>query len=78
MEVASAEQHFPERCAGCNALLPVAEGIAYTGFDTLDVAFGDPHRPGLDLIVIRHLYMQTAGPMGMDWKTGLPASTRSG
>jgi len=42
--------------------LPTDQGTATTGFDTIDVEFGDGNRPGLHLTCVRHVYFQTTCP----------------
>ena len=51
--------HYPERCAGCGGPLAPAAAVAYTGFQAVDVCWGDSTRPGLTLGVIDHRYDET-------------------
>ena len=44
------------RCAGCGQVLEPAVAVAYTGFQAVDVRWGDPARPGLTLWVVDHRY----------------------
>jgi transposase len=62
---AHAEQaHYPDTCAGCGRpLAPVGAG-AYTGFQAVDLHWGDPARPELTLWVVDHRYYETLCPCG--------------
>jgi hypothetical protein len=53
------QAHYPERCAGCGGPLAPAAAVAYTGFQAVDVRWGDSTRPGLTLWVIDHRYYET-------------------
>ena len=48
------QTHYPDRCAGCGRSLERAEAVAYTGFQAVDLHWGDPAQPGLTLWVIDH------------------------
>ena len=49
--------HRPETCAACAAALPGdAPSVAYAGFQSVDLVWGDPAQPGLRLQVTDHRY----------------------
>ena len=49
--------HRPETCAACAAALPGdAPSVAYVGFQSVDLVWGDPAQPGLRLQVTDHRY----------------------
>jgi len=57
---ANAEQaHYPDTCAGCGRPLAPAGAVAYTGFQAVDLRWGDPAQPGLTLWVVDHRYYET-------------------
>lgn len=54
------QAHYPVACAGCGR--PLAEGagaVVYTGFQAVDLRWGDPAAPGLSLWVVDHRYYET-------------------
>jgi transposase len=53
------QAHYPEACAGCGRPLERAGAVAYTGFQAVDLRWGDPARPGLTLWVVDHRYYET-------------------
>ena len=55
-EAQETQAHYPDRCAGCGQALEPAVAVAYTGFQAVDVRWGDPARPGLTLWVVDHRY----------------------
>ena len=62
---ANAEQaHYPDTCAGCGQPLDPAGAVAYTGFQAVDLHWGDPARPGLTLWVVDHRYYEALCPCG--------------
>lgn len=53
------ERHHPPHCARCGqALPPEAPQTVYTGFQSIDVRWGDPGTPGLQLEVVDHRYLE--------------------
>lgn len=49
--------HAPEVCAACGETLPVsAPRVAYTGFQSLDLRWGDAAHPGLHLHITDHRF----------------------
>jgi hypothetical protein len=63
------KHHHCECCSACNTDISSIEK-AYTGFQTVNVEFGNTDSPGLSLIVILHLYYQ-----GLCSKCGLENRT---
>ena len=53
------QAHYPERCAGCRGALAAAAAVAYTGFQAVDVRWGEATRPGLTVWVTDHRYYET-------------------
>jgi transposase len=59
------EVHRPAVCACClQPLAASAAAVAYTGFQSLDLQWGDPAAPGLRLWVVDHRYLQVTCPCG--------------
>jgi transposase len=53
------EEHRPTVCARCGQpLRAMAPAVSYTGFQALDLDWGDPAAPGLRLRVIDHRYFE--------------------
>ena len=51
--------HYPTVCAGCGQPLADQMGaVAYTGFQSVDLHWGDPATPGLTLWVVDHRYYE--------------------
>ena len=53
--------HQPTECVCCNRTFSEAEierSKAYTAFDSLGIEWGNPDRPGIDVINTRHTYYQ--------------------
>jgi transposase len=50
------QPHYPDACAGCGRPLDRAGAVAYTGFQAVDLRWGDPARPGLTWWVVDHRY----------------------
>jgi transposase len=52
--------HRPGVCAACAEVLPSdAPRVAYAGFQSVDVVWGDPEQPGLHLRVTDHRFYDT-------------------
>jgi transposase len=52
--------HRPEACEACAEALPEdAPRVAYAGFQSVDLLWGDPEQPGLRLQVTDHRYYET-------------------
>ena len=52
--------HRPETCAACAEALPAqAPSVAYAGFQSVDLQWGDPEQPGLHLQVTDHRFHDT-------------------
>ncbi len=54
-----AQAHDPAACGGCGHALADAGAVAYTGFQSVDLRWGDPASPGLTLWVVDHRYYET-------------------
>ncbi|NEV60885.1 IS66 family transposase [Thiorhodococcus minor] len=53
-------EHRPEVCAACGEALPAeAASVAYAGFQSVDLVWGDPEQPGLHLQVTDHRLFDT-------------------
>lgn len=52
--------HRPSACAACAAALPGdAPSVAYAGFQSVDLVWGDPEQPGLHLRITDHRFHET-------------------
>lgn len=59
------EEHRPAVCARCGQpLMATAAAVSYTGFQALDLHWGDPAAPGLRLHIIDHRYLEVSCPCG--------------
>jgi transposase len=56
--------HYPDVCAGCGRPLDRAGAVAYTGFQAVDLRWGEPARPGLTRWVVDHRYYEVACACG--------------
>ena len=63
LTVTDTDHHRPACCTVCNNDLTSHAGIAYTGFYTVDVLFGETQTPGLELTYTHHLYYCTLCPL---------------
>jgi len=54
------QAHYPTACGGCGHALTGAGAVAYTGFQAVDLRWGDPRQPGLTLWVVDHRYYEAA------------------
>src|SRR5512139_38173 len=52
------QPHYADAGAGCGRPLDRARAVAYTGFQAVDLRWGDPARPGLTLWVVDHRYYE--------------------
>lgn len=62
--------HYPAACAGCGRPLAPAGAVAYSGFQAVDLRWGDPARPGLTLWVVDHRYYETLCACGHRTRAG--------
>ena len=64
--------HYPAACAGCGRPLASAGAGAgaYSGFQAVDLRWGDPARPGLTLWVVEHRYYETRCACGHRTRAG--------
>jgi transposase len=58
------QPHYPDTCVGCGRPLDRAGAVAYTGFQAVDLRWGDSARPGLTLWVVDHHYYEVACACG--------------
>ena len=58
------QPHYPDTCVGCGRPLDRAGAVAYTGFQAVDLRWGDSARPGLTLWVVDHRYYEVACSCG--------------
>lgn len=58
------QTHYPTACAGCGQTLDLAGAMAYTGFQSVDLRWGNPVAPGLTLWVVRHRYYEASCACG--------------
>lgn len=57
--------HYPAVCAGCGQTLTEPVGaVAYTGFQAVDLHWGEPAQPGLIVWVVDHRYYDVPCPCG--------------
>ena len=57
--------HHPGTCAACTEALPGdAPSVAYAGFQSVDLVWGDPEQPGLHLRVTDHRFYDTGCACG--------------
>ena len=56
--------HYPAVCAGCSQALDPAGAITDTGFQSVDLHWGDPVAPGLTLRVVDHRYYEASCACG--------------
>lgn len=67
-------EHYPGHCVGCGKPLSEIAGWIYTGFQEIDVDFGEAGQPGLPVQVTDHRYGEktcTCGHTTQErWKTG--------
>ena len=54
------QRHYPVVCAGCGRPLDRAGAVAYTGFQAVELHWGDAAPPGLTLGVVDHRYDEIA------------------
>ena len=67
------KQHRPLCCAGCGHSFAVDDpGTAYTAFQTVDLHWGDPQRPGLTLHVTDHRYFECVCGCGHKTRAAVP------
>ncbi|WP_295608819.1 DUF6444 domain-containing protein, partial [uncultured Lamprocystis sp.] len=52
------EEHRPTACHVCQASLAAAAAVCYTGFQSLDLVWGDPKEPGVRLRVVDHRFFE--------------------
>lgn len=51
-------RHYPQTCAGCGQPLPTADAQAYTGFQEVDLRWGEATGGGLHRWIVNHRYYE--------------------
>jgi hypothetical protein len=51
--------HYPADCARCDRELPPGTAKAYTAFETVDLVWADPKKPGISLTNTKNTYYET-------------------
>ena len=60
------QEHYPSHCAGCGRCLDgQAEHRAYTGYESVDIQWGSPQRPGLVVTVTGHRLYESVCTCGL-------------
>ena len=62
--ITAEEHHYPTDCARCDRELKQDAATAYTAFETVDVEWADPNRPGIRLTNTKHTYYETVCACG--------------
>ena len=62
--VTAEEHHYPTDCARCDHELKQDAAKAYTAFETVDVEWADPNKPGIRLTNTKHTYYETVCACG--------------
>jgi transposase len=62
--VTAEEHHYPTECARCDRELKQDAGSAYTAFETVDLEWADPNKPGINLTNTKHIYYETVCAYG--------------
>ena len=58
------EHHFPTDCARCDLDLTPGAAKAYTAFETVDLEWADPQKPGITLTNTKNTYYETVCDCG--------------
>jgi hypothetical protein len=58
------EHHYPANCACCDRESKQAVAIAYTAFETIDLEWADPKKPGIRLTNTKHTYYEVVCECG--------------
>lgn len=62
--VTAEEYHYPADCVRCDRELKPDAAKAYTAFETVDLEWADPKRPGISLTNTKHIYYETVCACG--------------
>jgi transposase len=62
--VTAEAHHYPADCALCDRELKPDAAKAYTAFETVDLEWADPNRPGISLTNTKHTYYETVCACG--------------
>jgi hypothetical protein len=64
LAVTAEEHHYPTDCARCDCELKQAAAKAYTAFETIDLEWAAPNKPGMSLTNTKHTYYETVCACG--------------
>ena len=56
--VTAEEHHYPADCVRCDCELKQDAAKAYTAFETVDLEWADPKKPGISLTNTKHIYYE--------------------
>jgi transposase len=62
--ITAEEHHYPTDCVRCDRELLQDAATAYTAFETVDVEWADPNKPGISLTNTQHTYYETVCECG--------------
>jgi transposase len=62
--VTAEEHHYPADCVRCDCELKQDAAKAYTAFETVDLEWADPKKPGIRLTNTKHTYYETVCACG--------------
>ncbi len=72
------EAHRPAACHGCQASLAgAAAAVCYTGFQSLDLVWGNPTAPGVRLRVVDHRFFEAAATPAGTTPVSSPCRSRA-
>ena len=64
LAVTAEEPQYSANCARCDCDVKQAAAIAYTAFETIDLEWADPNKPGISLTNTKHTYYETVCACG--------------
>jgi len=59
LAVTAEAHHYPADCVRCDCELKQDAAKAYTAFETVDLEWADPNKPGISLTNTKHTYYET-------------------
>lgn len=59
LAVTAEEHHYPADCVRCDRELKENAATAYSAFETVDLQWADPNKPGIRLTNTKHTYYET-------------------
>jgi hypothetical protein len=62
--VTAETHHYPASCVRCDCALKPDTAKAYTAFETVDLEWADPNKPGIRLTNTKHTYYETVCACG--------------